>query len=305
MLVLRQIEDLKRSFAPDLIHQNGIGGDNFFYLRTANTHRAPLLMTLINDLQALSISKGTVLGHVLHAADWVSTVSSAALAQVRQLIPDLSPRSSVIHNGIESATFPPARIPADMFRVLYLGRLAEQKGIDVLLNAMAVVIRRFPRARLVIAGDGPKRADLEDQVVRLGLSQSIEFLGWVAPQRVPRVISSASMLVIPSRWEGLPNVALQAGLMGRPVVGSRVGGLPEIVDHQQTGILVPPENSDVLSEAIIRLLQNPDTASQMGQAARVKIEREFGWEQYVDSYETLYRKLIRQGQRSSTVTMST
>ena len=305
MLVRRQIEELKRSFAPDLIHQNGVGAEQFFYLRTANTYRAPLLMTLINDLQAHSITKGTLLGRALHAADWISTVSSAALAQVRQLLPDMALRSSVIHNGVEAAAFPPASMPPDIFRLLYLGRLHEQKGIDVLLNAMALVIRRFPRVRLFIGGDGPKRADLEDQVDRLGLAQSIEFLGWVTPRQVPTLISSASMLVIPSRWEGLPNVALQAGLMGRPVVGSQVGGLPEIVDHQQTGILVPPENSDALAAAIISLLQSPQTVMRMGQAAHVKIQREFGWDQYVDAYDALYRKLIKEGQRYPSFTIST
>jgi glycosyltransferase involved in cell wall biosynthesis len=80
--------------------------------------------------------------------------------------------------------------------------------------------------------------------------------------------------------------------MGRPVVGSQVGGLPEIVDHQQTGILVPPDNSNALAEAIISLLQSPQIVARMSQAAHVKIQREFGWDQYVDAYDALYRKLI-------------
>jgi glycogen(starch) synthase len=190
-------------------------------------------------------------------------------------------------------------MPKDFERLLCLGRLAEQKGIDVLLNAMSLVIRRFPRVRLIIAGDGPKRSELEHQAVQLGLARSVEFLGWVAPRKVPGHIASASMLVMPSRWEGFPNVALQAGSIGRPVVASRVGGLPEIVDHEKTGLLLAPGYSIGLAEAIVSLLQSPETATQMGQAAHAKIETEFGWDQYVDTYDKLYRKLIRKGSGSA------
>jgi glycogen(starch) synthase len=304
LLIRQQIEALKRSFAPDLIHRNGIGADNFFHLTTSNAHKAPLLMTLINDLQTGLVAGGTLLQQVVPAADWISTVSSAALAQVRQLFPEVSSRSSIIPNGIDTAAFPMSPMPQDFLRLLYLGRLVEQKGIDVLLNAMTIVIKKHPSARLVIAGDGPKRAELGEQVKRLRLTTCVEFVGWVAPQQVPALISSATMVIIPSRWEGCPNVALQAGSMGRPVVGSRVGGLAEIIDHEQTGVLVESEDSNGLAQAIIGLIRNPKTTIRMGQAAHAKIQNAFSWGRYVDDYAGLYRKLIKSGPRNSAASNS-
>jgi len=102
------------------------------------------------------------------------------------------------------------------------------------------------------------------------------------------------MLLMPSRWEGLPNVALQAGMMARPVVGSRVGGLPEIIEHQRTGLLVQPEDADALATAVMFLLNNPETAMRAGRAACARIQKEFGWERYVDAYDALYRKLAEE-----------
>ena len=172
-----------------------------------------------------------------------------------------------------------------------------QKGIDVALTALTLVRKRFPQVCLVIAGDGPERAALEQQAAQLGLTQAVDFLGWVPPEQVLAVMSSATMVVMPSRWEGLPNVALQAGLMARPVVGTRVGGLPEIVEHQQTGLLVEREDSTALAKAIMILLDAPATAAEMGRAARARIQDEFSWERYVDAYDTLYRQLIDQAQQ--------
>ena len=110
---------------------------------------------------------------------------------------------------------------------------------------------------------------------------------------VPALINTATMVVMPSRREGLPLVALEAALMARPIVATRVGGLPEVVVHQQTGLLVEPENSDALAEAITFLLDHHETATQLGQAARQRAQEVFGWERCVDAYDALYRKLIK------------
>jgi glycogen(starch) synthase len=163
--------------------------------------------------------------------------------------------------------------------------------VDIALRAFAAIVRDVPETRLTIAGDGRERIVLERQTEQLGLGQSVDFSGWIAPDQVPAMIGSATMLVMPSRWEGLPNTALQAAMMGRPIVGTRVGGLAEIVNHQQTGLLVEPEDADGLADAILSLLKNPRRLFQLGQAARAKVEKEFGWDRYVDAYDRLYRNL--------------
>jgi glycogen(starch) synthase len=182
----------------------------------------------------------------------------------------------------------------DVPRLLCLGRIVDEKGFDLALEAFASLVDRFPEARLVIAGDGPARAGLEYRATLLGLVDTVEFIGWVAPEKVPELINTTSVVVIPSRWrEPFCLVALQAAQMARPVVATRVGGLPEIVVHGQTGLLVERENSSAIAEAIAFLLEHPDVAAQMGRDARSRARDVFSWERFVDSYDALYRRLIR------------
>jgi glycogen(starch) synthase len=172
-----------------------------------------------------------------------------------------------------------------------LGRLSPEKGFDLAIEAFSRIVRQFPRARLTIAGDGVARADLGAQIVKFGLSDSVEFLGWVDPRDVPALINSATLVLMPSRQESLPLVALEAALMARPMVATRVGGLPEVVAHGETGVLVDPENAQSLADAVTFLLRCPERAVQMGKNARRRAQQLFSWKTHVDGYDSLYRKL--------------
>jgi glycogen(starch) synthase len=295
-VVTQRVAKLKRLFAPDLIHLNGVGRDSFFHLVTAGAHAAPLLITLHGEWvpQADALVRSA-----LQSADWVAGCSGAILKIGQRLAPDIIPRSCVIHNAVEEPATAPESPPVDTQRVLCLGRMSQEKGFDLALAAFALLVKRFPRARLAFAGDGPTRHHLEQQASALGVAQFVEFLGWVSRDRLPDLINTCTVVVIPSRQESLPLVALEAGLMARPVVGSRVGGLPEIVLHQQTGLLVDKEDSPALAEAIAYLFEHPDSAAQMGQAARNRVQRKFNWGQHVDSYDKLYRKLMAKRHSSS------
>jgi glycogen(starch) synthase len=120
----------------------------------------------------------------------------------------------------------------------------------------------------------------------------VEFTGWVSPDKVPELINTSTIVVMPSRWkEPFGLVALQAAQMARPIVATRIGGLPEVVLHQETGLLVDKENSRQLAEAITFLLEHPEVAEQMGRAARMRAKSVFDLERCVDAYDTLYKKL--------------
>ena len=217
------------------------------------------------------------------------------LPDIRQLVPEITPRSSVIYNGLEMPPIQPAPLPSERPRLLCLGRLVAWKGFDLAFTAFASLTDRFPHARLVMAGDGLAKPDLERQAEALGIKDAVEFTGWVVPEKVPELINSATMVLIPSRAdETLPVVALQAAQLARPVVAMNVAGLPEIVLDQQTGLLVEPENSTGFAEAIAFLLSHPQVATQMGQAARQQAQERFGLAHYVDAYDALYRQLIEE-----------
>jgi glycosyltransferase involved in cell wall biosynthesis len=106
------------------------------------------------------------------------------------------------------------------------------------------------------------------------------------------LMGDATLVLVPSRLEGFGLVALEAGSMARPVVATRVGGLPELIIHHETGLLTPGDNSEALTEAIVLLLEQPKIATSMGWAARERALNEFAWKRHVDAYDALYRRLI-------------
>lgn len=296
-----RLTQLKQDFKPDLIHINFSGPSVFFHLRTAGAYPAPFLFTMRGPFPNNAIDHHTLIGQALLAADWVTACSEALLDEARQLVPEITPYSSVIHNGLDVPPLPPTPLPTDPPRLLCLGRLLPEKGFDLALVAFASLVDRFPHTRVIIAGDGPARSELEQQAAELGLTPRVDFRGWVAPEKVPELLNSATVVVMPSRTEGFPIVALQAALMARPIVATRVGGLPEAVLHQETGLLVEKEDSRALAEAIAFLLNHPETAVEMGRAGRLRAQELFSLERHVDAYDALYRKLVHEAVRVNAV----
>ena len=288
--VRQQVAELKRTFAPDLIHINAVSRSDFFHHLTAHAHAAPVVVTLHGGWPP---EADMIVRRTLRSATWVVGCSAAMLDFGRQLVPEIRLRSSVIYNGLDIPPLKPTPLSFDPPRLLCLGRLVEDKGFDVALGALALLIDRFPQVRLTIAGDGPARVDIEQQALELGILDAVQFTSWVDSEKIPELINTASVVVMPSRWqEPFGLVALEAALMARPVVATRVGGLPEVVVHNQTGFLVEKEDSQALAEAIAFLLEHPTTATQMGQTGRSRALEQFGWDRYVDAYDTLYRRLV-------------
>src|SRR5262249_15359544 len=151
--------------------------------------------------------------------------------------------------------------------------------------------------QLIIAGDGPERSSLEKQIVELDLSANVKLAGWVPPDNVPFLLNTATLVVIPSRAEGFGLVALQAALMARRVVATRVGGLPEVVVNGETGLLVEPEQQ-ALGEAVTFLLAGPQVAAAMGVKARRHAVNNFSFDRHVNAYDGLYRKVISEYRHS-------
>ena len=212
------------------------------------------------------------------------------------LAPEIIERSSLINNALASTDIVPLSLPFNPVRLLCLGRLIKVKGFDLVLEALATLKNSFPQLRLMIAGDGVERHDLESRLTALGIKEMVEFVGWVSPDQIRSLINTATAVIIPSRWEepfGL--VALEAAQMARPVIAARVGGLPEVVIDKETGLLFDKEDSAGLAGAIKFLLEHPQTATKMGTSARNRVQHFFSWEKLIDSYDALYKKLILRG----------
>ena len=295
----RRVAQLKKEFAPELVHINSYGGSVLFHVNTASSHPAPVLVTLHQALPDGSIGRDSLLGNLLRGAAWVTACSASVLDHARQLLPEIIPSSSVIHNGIEMQALDPPPIAFDPPRILCVGRLVPEKGFDLALAAFALVLERFPSARLIFAGEGPELNKLKQRAFDLQILNSVEFVGAVPPQRVAGLMGEATLVLVPSRLEGFGLVALEAGSMARPVVATSVGGLPEVIVHQETGLLTACDNSQALGEAIKLLLQQPEKARCIGWAARERAQKEFSWKRHVDAYDSQYRKLIMDARHAS------
>lgn len=287
--ILQQLAQHFRTFKPDVVHIDVPGFTDFFYLHTAKHHSVRLLVSLHGEWQYLNNGNDSLAVRTLRLADWVTGCSAAILDRARELVPEITLRSCIIYNGSEVPSIQTSPLNFDTPRLLCIGRLEAEKGFDLAVSAFESILVRFPKARLIIAGDGSKRKELEDQVENLGLGENIEFTGLLPPDKVPSLINTATIILIPSRFDSLPLVALESALMSRPVVATRVGGLSEaIVDHR-TGLLIEKNNIHELSMAITYLLEHPEKAIQLGKAARLHVKQKFNWIQYVNSYDNLYR----------------
>lgn len=174
--------------------------------------------------------------------------------------------------------------------LLNVGRLSRQKGQINLIHMMPSVLDEFPTARLLIAGDGELRGELESEIRRHGLSNHIRLLG--TRRDIPELLDAAELFVFPTRYEGLPGSVIEAMLAGVPVVGSDIPMMRDLIVSGQDGILVPVNNPTQLANAVSRMLRQPAQARSMAAQSQEKAAREFDIDRVVKLTERLYHDLI-------------
>jgi glycosyltransferase involved in cell wall biosynthesis len=171
-----------------------------------------------------------------------------------------------------------------------IGRLSREKGHADLLDAVASVVAAGQPCSVVLAGDGPERAALEERSRQLGLADTVHFLGYVARPQV--VLEEADLMVLPSHTEGLPNAVLEALAMGVPVLATAVGGTPEVVSDGTTGRLVPPAAPQLLAREMLDFINRRDAWRRMAECGRHVVERDFDFTARIRKMEQLYDELI-------------
>jgi glycosyltransferase involved in cell wall biosynthesis len=192
-----------------------------------------------------------------------------------------------VPNFVDPAAFEPKRRAGGP--VVYAGRLSEEKGVDVLIEAVA----RRPELRLDVAGDGPVRSSLEGLARARGADDRVRFLGRLPVDRLRGVLRDGSVAAVPSRWyENMPLAILEAFASGLPVVGTALGGIPELIDPGGNGLIVPPEDPAALGDALAALAGEPQRALAMGRAARDAVERSYSPGPHVERLEAVYREAM-------------
>lgn len=181
--------------------------------------------------------------------------------------------------------------PADATLLLFAGRLMPQKGVVDLINALDLLQHVRPNIKTVIAGGGPLMDSLQTTAHAYELDDKVKFLGH--RDDVPRLLAAADMLVLPSLYEGLPNIVLEAMMFRKPVVATAAPGTTEVVANNETGLLVPLNNPSALARAIRTLNDDTAQAQRLGEAGRARAEAEFGIATMIDRFANLYESLAR------------
>jgi len=297
--VLWKLFRVIRKVRPDIVHT---------WLPTANTlgRTAALLArtpVLIASERAADIWKGSLrrLADRLLApgTDAIITNADAVKRFLTQRIGLPANKVSIVRNGIDLNEFskivetgPSAPLPESdgVFVIGAVGRLEPQKGITYLIEAFAQLKIESPALQLWIVGSGPEAPSLRRQAQAGGEADRIHFLG--TRQDVPALMSRFDLFVLPSLWEGLPNVALEAMAARRAVVATAVDGTPEAVIAGETGLLVPPKDPQGLARAMETLIENSDQRKAYGEAGRQRVERVFGMDRMVAETADIYRQLL-------------
>jgi glycosyltransferase involved in cell wall biosynthesis len=179
--------------------------------------------------------------------------------------------------------------------VLFVGRLASNKGLLDLATAFASIARRDPNLFLVLVGaDGGWGARFDARSAELGISGRVRRIGFLpGDAMLASAYREAALLALPSEYEAFGLVLLEAMTQGTPVVASRVGGIPEVVTHERTGLLVPPHDPAALADAIGRVLADPAGARRLGAAGRTEVVPRFTWESVAERLDGVYREVTR------------
>jgi len=197
---------------------------------------------------------------------------------------------AVIPNGVDLEQFKVAERQWQPPRLLFVGRVVYQKGLDILLDALSAL--KDKSWTLDIVGDGPRREKLQAQAHELGIADRLNFLGWQNGAELVRRYADANLFVYPSRHEGMPNAVLEAMASGLPVLATHIAGNEELVAHEETGLLVATEDVDALHAALSELLGDANERKRMGAAARKRVETQYSWQRVSKEYLDLMQRVL-------------
>jgi len=296
--LFRLQHDLARTtgdFNPDLVHSHDAGTVLWLHRRATRRDLRPVLVTLHTVMRGRVTESLDVRAELLGQAEFVTGVSRDVIDDALTYAPSIAGKSAVVANGVPPTVERTTPVPTDPPRLVCIGRLVPEKGFDRAIAAFAHLAERIPQVRLAVAGDGPERQPLVALAASLGLADRVDFLGFVDRPGVAGLLEHATAVVMPSRLEGLPLVALEAAWSGRPVVATRAPGLDQAVVDGETALVVDAE-PEALAQGLERVLTEPGLAQRLGTGGRARAEREYSIGTCADAYDAIYRRMV--GQRA-------
>ena len=290
---VREAAKLAREFRPDLVHVHYAGGFSYWGLRS---RVKPLIVSVwgadVIDLPG-NTPKQWFIRFALKRATRITATSRFLRGRTINLLPEAAAKTEVIPFGVDV----PSEIatpPDGPVRLCYIKSHRPKYGPDILLKAMARVRETIPDVTLSLAGRGEMTEELKQLAKDLRLEDAVDFTGFVPNAEIYSFIRRHHIMVMPSvmESESFGVAVLEASACGRPVIASRIGGVPEVLENGQTGILVPPDDVDSLAGAILDLANRPEKREKIGRNGYEFVREHYGWNVSVDKMTALYEELI-------------
>lgn len=297
---------LAPSFKPNLIHAHTLIPDGQAAMSAGAVHRIPVVCTArggdINIYPYYNRAARIASCRVITGVDRLVTVSSDLAKKSLDLSPCINTR--VIYNGVDTRLFSDSLngresariklgIKQDATVILFVGNLLKSKGVFELVEAFGRLEEKYgEKLILALVGEGPDRSEILARASRLGIIKKLLLAGIRPHEEIPEWLRSCDVFVLSSHNEGMPNAVLEAMSCARPVVATRVGGIPEVVENGKTGYLVEKEDTAGLREAMGRLLSDPERSKEMGRCGRETIVKRFSWDKNAEEHIRLYKDLI-------------
>jgi glycogen(starch) synthase len=311
---IKRIEELCREYRIDLVH--GQSPSSFGYA-CFHKKRLPFVVTLhstsfgeissflkmLTLRTSLSEAYNSLVVQCLWAtltrfecrrADKVITVSKSLAREAVDFYGIPQDKVVAIHNGVNLFDDPPIEKQNGRYVILYVGRLVQEKGVEYLIGAMPSILTEFPEAKLQLVGDGNHRRRLKSLTQKLKVAESVDFSGIVPSDMLYSLYAHANVVVQPSIYESCGIPVLEAMSIGRPVVGTRAGGIPELVKNGETGLLVEPGSSVQLATAITTLLTNQSYSVKLGEKGRSVVTAHFTWKEVARKTLELYEEICEE-----------
>ncbi len=305
--VARTVRSLLGKNEQAVVHSNGEEGGLIHWLRPRHrfgfisTPRHPRYPRALLENRRLSplaklrlaVTEGKYLmqGSAARHADLCVPPSAFAADLVRRAFGLDATRLRVRHNGFpeEFLSYEHDPVRAEDGPLVFFGRFESTKGVDVLVEALGLLGSLSPRTFII--GRGPEEQALRHAIDNLGLADRVHLLPWMTHDELGERLTTARMVVLPSREENCSLAVLSAMAVGAPVISTRVGGTPELIRDGETGLLVEPGRPDLLAHAIARLLVDPKLSRRLGASARQHVREELTWDATAEAFETLYNTL--------------
>jgi glycosyltransferase involved in cell wall biosynthesis len=267
------------------------------YVFTSHAPNIPvngMLKGIINPIKFLKSINTYFLRQAIAEADQIVVFSQFS----RQLIlkgvgSNFADKVKVIPPGVENSWFKVERKPSATKKILFWGRLEDEKGLPEIIYAMQKISKVFKDMTLTLIGEGSRLEQYKASVANYGLKDRVEFTGWLSNREIQKLVTQSNLGLFPSRIESFGLSVVEAMAAGLPIVTASGGAIPENVKEGVTGMLVPINNADALTKAIISALENPQRAESLAKAAKMDVQKKFIWDKTADSLINLYQSTLQ------------